>query len=106
MSKYSEQLKSQRWQETRGRINGYAKGRCEYCNSKTDNPEVHHEQYNGDHPSDTGDDFLKSLCPECHFELHWIKRLRLYSAEKRRLYKAKVWIDDEMHQRLIAKYRV
>ena len=106
MKNYSDLLKSHRWQTTRARVNSYGKGRCEYCNNKTDSPEVHHERYDGDHPSDTPDAFLKSICPACHYEIHWIRRLRLYSAEKRRLYEDKIFIDDEMHQALIKRFRV
>jgi len=105
-AEYAEKLKSHRWQETRERINGYGGGRCESCGDRTSFPHVHHEAYHGDHPSDTPDDLLKSLCPSCHYEEHWIKRIRAYSAEKKRLYAAGVWIDDDMHQDLIKRFNV
>jgi len=63
-------------------------------------------EYTGSHPSDTCDDLLMSLCPECHFEEHWIKRIRAYSAEKKRLQSAGVWIDDKLHQELIKRFNV
>ena len=103
---YAEKLKSPRWQETKKRVNNYSPGRCENCGDRTNSPQVHHEEYFGDHPSDTPDDFLKSICPACHYEEHWIKRIRAYSAEKKRLYLLGVDIDETMHQYLIKRFKV
>jgi hypothetical protein len=105
-SRYAEMLKSERWQETRARVNNYSPGRCESCGCRTNRPQVHHREYHGDHPSDTGDDFLMSLCPECHYETHWIDRLRAYSAEKKRLRSLFVDIDYDMHQELKKRFNV
>ena len=103
---YAKMLRDGRWRETRERVNNYAKGRCEACGERTLSPQVHHVEYHGYHPSDTPDDFLLSLCPECHYEGHWTERIRAYSAEKKRLYKLGVWIDDDMQQQLAKKFRV
>jgi hypothetical protein len=104
--RYAEMLKDDRWQETRGRINNYAQGRCENCGSKTDNPHVHHKEYTGYHPSDTPDDLLASICPLCHYEEHWITRIRAYSAEKKRIYDSGGWIDEKLHQELTKRFNV
>lgn len=69
MLPYSEKLKDPRWQQKRLRImerDGWA---CVHCKAKSRNLQVHHTMYAKD-PWSVEDEFLITLCDDCHEELH------------------------------------
>lgn len=82
---YERQLDSISWLITRERIVLRAECQCERCGKRPEHFEVHHIEYHGDHPSDTPDNLLIALCPDCHDEIHWCERLKKYSKKKREL---------------------
>ena len=73
-SEFLALYKSQRWIETRWRIIRRDKGACTVCGA-FQVLAVHHEKYVGNHPADTPDEFLKTLCHHCHQRAHGIERI-------------------------------
>jgi 5-methylcytosine-specific restriction endonuclease McrA len=64
--KYSEYLKTEKWQFTRGLILNFWNHRCAICNSK-ENVQVHHRTYDRLGEELTTDCIV--LCDRCH-QLH------------------------------------
>jgi hypothetical protein len=66
MSKtYAEKLKDPRWQQKRLRILERDEWACLACNAANQTLHVHHKAYEGE-PWDVADEFLETLCEECH----------------------------------------
>lgn len=70
---FSALYTSPRWKDTRWRIILRDGGACTVCGAKQILA-VHHERYIGSHPSDTPDEYLKTLCHHCHDKAHDIER--------------------------------
>lgn len=67
---YSEKLKDPRWQKKRLKILNRDEWMCFWCGDDKNILHVHHETYIGDNPWDTPDDFLITLCDDCHSVEH------------------------------------
>lgn len=64
---YSEKLKDPRWQKKRLEILSRDHWRCRHCGDGTVTLHVHHLKYfNGRNPWDYDDNYLITLCEECH----------------------------------------
>jgi hypothetical protein len=66
---YSEKLKDPRWQKKRLEIFNRDNWTCLKCGSSTKTLVVHHLKYKSD-PWEIEDEFLKTLCEDCHNESH------------------------------------
>lgn len=62
---YPEKLKDPRWQKKRLQIFERDNWTCQKCNDKDSTLHVHHLKYHKN-PWDVSDDFLVTLCHECH----------------------------------------
>jgi len=69
MIPYSEKLKDPRWQKTRLRVMERDGWRCVHCRDTGNNLQVHHTMYAKD-PWSVDDQFLITLCEDCHHDLH------------------------------------
>ncbi len=67
---YSDKLKDPRWQKKRLEIFERDDFRCTFCDDKEQTLHVHHLQYNG-LPWDTPNEFLITLCEDCHNDEHF-----------------------------------
>lgn len=67
---YKDLLKDQRWKEKRATILERDRYECQYCGSK-ENLEVHHYNYDAPTPWDVRDEFLVTLCHNCHSRYHF-----------------------------------
>ena len=71
---YSEKLKDPRWQVKRQEILELDKQKCRNCLSR-DNLQVHHRAYlSGAEPWQYPDEFLITLCENCHSTEEYYKR--------------------------------
>lgn len=68
MNAYSEKLKDPRWQKKRLEIFNRDGFRCVDCLSKDKTLHVHHCLYERGYPWDTANEFLLTVCEECHYE--------------------------------------
>ena len=76
MSKYSEKLKSPKWQKKRLQILERDNWRCQGCGNKQDTLNVHHMWYtNGKEPWEYDDECYVTLCDECHSSEHNSRKL-------------------------------
>lgn len=66
MTAYAEKLTDPRWQKKRLQIFERDGWKCTICSDEGNTLNVHHEKYVGDNPWDTPDEFLKTLCQDCH----------------------------------------
>ena len=66
MSKYGRKLQDPRWQIKRLKIMERDGFTCWDCKSTTKELQVHHCFYEKGDPWDTGDEFLITLCCDCH----------------------------------------
>lgn len=65
--KYSEKLKSPKWQKKRLKILERDNWTCQYCGATEDQLQVHHDKYNPNgNPWDIDDKELTTLCFRCH----------------------------------------
>lgn len=69
MIPYAEKLKDPRWQQKRLRIMERDGWRCRHCANTGRNLQVHHTMY-AKEPWSIDDEFLLTLCDDCHEELH------------------------------------
>jgi len=75
---YSEKLKDPRWQKKRLKVMERDGFRCFDCGDESKTLHVHHCTYQGGNPWDTSDEFLLTVCKDCHDKRHEIeKRHRL-----------------------------
>jgi hypothetical protein len=66
---YSEKLRDPRWQQKRLLIMQRDRWQCRDCTDSTKNLQVHHCHYRrGVEPWDIEDQFLLTLCEDCHLE--------------------------------------
>jgi hypothetical protein len=73
---YSELLRDPRWQKTRLKIMERDKFQCQRCGSAEKTLNVHHKKYIKNRaPWDYTDDFLVTLCEDCHKVKHPEKTL-------------------------------
>lgn len=63
---YWQKLKDPRWQQKRLRVMERDNFTCRDCADTKKNQQVHHCFYEKGDPWDTGDEFLLTLCDECH----------------------------------------
>lgn len=71
MNKYQELLERPEWKEKRERILKRDDHRCQRCGA-TDNLQVHHFNYDAPTPWDVPDQYLMTLCKDCHKDYHII----------------------------------
>lgn len=69
MIQYSEKLKDPRWQQKRLRVMERDNWRCVHCRDTSNNLQVHHTMY-AKEPWLVDDQFLLTLCEDCHHDLH------------------------------------
>ena len=72
--KYSEKLKSPKWQKKRLEILQRDNFKCRYCNDSETELQVHHLKYNKE-PWDANNEDLICLCKDCHFIQEGIKAI-------------------------------
>lgn len=88
---YSDKLKDPRWQRKRLEIFQRDNFTCRLCADATTELQVHHQQYKGANPWDADNEFLITLCCDCHGWVESKKKTPLA------LYKAHVnWYYDQM----------
>lgn len=64
---YTEKLKDPRWQKKRLEIMERDKWACRICGDRLKNLHVHHVFYmNGKEPWEHTDEFMVTLCCDCH----------------------------------------
>lgn len=63
---YFEKLKDPRWQKKRLQILDRDNFCCTQCAGTSEQLHVHHLVYKGSNPWDTGDEYLTTLCKNCH----------------------------------------
>lgn len=73
--KYADKLPDPRWQKTRLRIFERDAYQCQMCECRTKSLQVHHLLYAGKDPWDTHDDYLLTVCSDCHDRLYRLKDL-------------------------------
>lgn len=66
MSKYGVKLKDPRWQQVRLRVMNRDEWKCRDCGCADKTLHVHHCFYEKGDPWETSDEFLLTLCEECH----------------------------------------
>lgn len=68
MSKtYSDKLRDPRWQKRRLEVLNNAEWACEDCGNAASELQVHHTAYHrSNEPWDYGEEWLMSLCSDCH----------------------------------------
>lgn len=65
--KYADKLKDPRWQKKRLKIMERDNFRCSHCHAEDQTLNVHHAFYdNGKAPWDYKDEYLITLCEDCH----------------------------------------
>ncbi len=62
---YSEKIKDPRWQKKRLEIFNRDNWTCQICGDKESTLHIHHYDYSGD-PWEIENDYLKTLCENCH----------------------------------------
>jgi len=67
---YAEKLQLPKWQEKRLRILKRDKFKCILCGDKDMQVQVHHLRYFKGEPWDTPNEFLITLCADCHKVTH------------------------------------
>ena len=65
MSKYSEKLRSPKWQKKRLEILSRDNFTCQYCKDAETELQIHHLEYSGE-PWQVENDKLITLCKNCH----------------------------------------
>lgn len=65
---YQEKLKDPRWQRKRLKILERDDFQCQRCCEVKNTLHVHHLKYEGSNPWDTPDEYLQTLCENCHKE--------------------------------------
>jgi hypothetical protein len=66
---YIEKLKNPRWQRKRLKILERDNFACQFCGDKETELHIHHLKYKGE-PWDVEDEFLKTVCKDCHFVIY------------------------------------
>ena len=66
MKSYSEKLKDPRWQKKRLEILNRDRFECQFCHEDKKTLHVHHLHYQNCEPWESDNDFLITLCHECH----------------------------------------
>lgn len=75
---YAKKLLDPRWQRKRLEILSRDDFACFWCGDRESTLHVHHQDYIGENPWDTPNDFLITLCHDCHS----IEHLKLTPLEK------------------------
>lgn len=70
---YSEKLKDPRWQKKRLEIFERDGFTCQMCSDKDKTLNVHHSKYGGD-PWECPNEFLTTLCDDCHSKVEILKK--------------------------------
>jgi hypothetical protein len=65
-SKYAEKLKDPRWQKKRLQILSRDEWTCQSCFSEEIELHIHHIEYRPGEPWEIDDEFLITLCKDCH----------------------------------------
>lgn len=75
---YSEKLKDPKWQRKRLEIMERDTFQCQICWNKEETLTVHHKSYiKGRDPWDYDDEYLITLCEDCHQSVHyWEKNIK------------------------------
>jgi len=69
---YSEKLRDPRWQKKRLQILKRDKFKCTYCGDDKSELQIHHLKYSGE-PWEVKNEFLITLCKDCHSIIEEIK---------------------------------
>jgi hypothetical protein len=67
---YSEKLRNPKWQKKRLKILERDDFTCQLCGDKETELHIHHTEYKGD-PWEVSDEFLKTICKDCHGAIHY-----------------------------------
>lgn len=87
---YSKKLKSPLWQKKRLEIMKRDNFQCQLCLDTETTLNVHHKQYiNGNDPWEYDNDFLITLCEDCHREIGCLKENIPFDQIK--IHKSNVW---------------
>jgi len=70
MSRYSEKLRSPKWQVKRLMIMNRDLFACRWCGDTEEPQAVHHTEYIGSEPWETPNEYLITLCQSCHCDVH------------------------------------
>ena len=73
MSEYSKKLANPKWQKKRLEILARDEWKCRICGDNEIELQVHHLQYKGA-PHEQENEFLLTLCAECHEETSFVER--------------------------------
>jgi len=71
--KYSDKLKDPRWQKKRLKILERDDWTCQCCGDKSSTLHVHHLKYSPGNPWDINENYLITLCEDCHENEHQIR---------------------------------
>jgi hypothetical protein len=107
MSNYSELLKDPRWQKKRLLIFERDGWMCQICLDENSTLNVHHNKYIGDKPWETPDEYLLTVCEQCHKKEEELKNFDFYSmVEDLRITRSQIKILlDHVRFRLLHPYR-
>jgi len=78
MKTYSQKLRDPRWQKKRLQVLERDRWACQRCYSKTEPLEVHHKEYGRGDPWDVPDEWLVTLCEDCHEAVALLKKKLSY----------------------------
>ena len=70
---YSDKLNSPHWQKKRLEILSRDEFTCQYCFDKDTQLQIHHLKYKGIKPEETPDEYLVTLCKDCHAVTEFFK---------------------------------
>ena len=72
---YSEKLKRPEWQKKRLKILDRDNWECRFCDNKPKSLHIHHTKYSKGEPWEIEDQYLITLCEDCHNKEHSIRQL-------------------------------